>query len=83
MKTVHQMFGKAVRDLTAMERAQREDELERQRRADEAEARLDEPVTRRELLEALEAASSKYAGSGFDEQDRIADAFAALHDLLK
>lgn len=59
-KTAQQMFGKVARDIAAAERAERDDQLDRERRAAEAEARLDEPLTRREVLEAIESVKSRY-----------------------
>lgn len=40
--------------------------------------RLDEPLTRRDVLAAIDAVVIEYSGSGFEDQDRIADAFRNL-----
>ncbi|MGO3930841.1 hypothetical protein [Rhodopseudomonas pseudopalustris] len=53
------------------------------RRAAEAEQRLDEPVSRRELLEVIAAVRAKYAGSGTEPRDTMADALGALAEELK
>lgn len=81
-RTTDQMFAPVVRDLAAQERAQREDQRERERRAAEAEARLDAPLTRRELLEAIETTASDYGCAGTPESDAIADAFRKLGEAL-
>lgn len=60
-KTAQQMFGKVARDIAAAERAERDDQADRERRAAEAEARLDEPLTRREVLDAIESVKSRYS----------------------
>lgn len=61
-RTTQQMFGKVARDIAATERAHREDQRERERAAIEAEARLDAPLTRREVLEALDAVMEQCGG---------------------
>lgn len=78
MKTTKQMFGAAVRDIAAMERAMQEDARDRNRRQEEADARLDAPLSRREVLEAIETVASAYSGQhGHDTRDllrRLAEA---------
>jgi hypothetical protein len=66
------MFGAAARDIAATERAMKEDAADCQRRADEAEARLDAPLTRREVLDAIETVASVYSGQhGHDTRDLL------------
>jgi hypothetical protein len=60
-KTTDQMFDKVARDIAAQERAVAQDAADRERYAAEAEARLDEPLTRRELLDAIESVKSRYS----------------------
>jgi hypothetical protein len=79
MKTVKQMFGKVARDIAAAERAAKEDAADRERRVAEAEARLDEPLTRREVLEALENVAIEHDCSG---DHNFADAFRKLAQVL-
>jgi hypothetical protein len=78
MKTAKQMFAPIVR----AQQAELDDAADRQRRANEAEERLDEPLTRREVVEAIESVANEYAGSGFPEQEIICDAFAKLAAIL-
>lgn len=82
MKTTQQMFGKVVRDLNAAEQARQDDLAEQRRRAEEAEARLDEPLTRREVLAAIEQVAADYGCNGTPESAAIADAFRALGKAL-
>lgn len=58
------------------------DEADRERRVNEAEARLDEPLTRREVLNALETSRNHFGGSGALVQEAICDAFDRLKDAL-
>lgn len=55
-RTTNQMFGAIERDLQRTAQAQREDQRDHER----AEARLDEPLTRREVLEAIESVANEY-----------------------
>jgi cell division protein YceG involved in septum cleavage len=82
VKTTQQMFGKLERDLAATARMEREEAADRQRRIDQGQARLDESVTRREILEALESVASEYGCRGFPENEAIADAFRKLAEAL-
>lgn len=82
MKTAEQMFGPIVRTQRAQLQAERDDAADRQRRADEAEARLNEPLTRREVVDAIREARDHFGGSGEPVQDAIYDAFARLADAL-
>lgn len=82
-RTTDQMFGKVLRDREAAERAQREDQADRVRRAAEAEARLDESLTRREILDAVEVIVSDYDASGTDAGTLLADAFRRLAEALR
>ena len=77
-RTINQMFGKTIRDLEAAERARREDQADRERRAAEAEARLDEPLTRREVLDALESVTS-----ALDDTDVTSQMLRALMEALR
>jgi predicted phage gp36 major capsid-like protein len=59
-RTTKQMFG-AI-EQTAQ--AQREDQRDRERAAREAAARLDAPVSRYELLKAIESVANEYDEMG-------------------
>lgn len=83
MKTTQQMFGKVARDLARQEQAMRDDAADRERRAQEAEERLDEPLTRREVLDAIETVASEYACNGDHDSMLIADAFRKLAEALR
>jgi hypothetical protein len=77
-RTAGQMFGKVARDLAAAERARREDEADAQRQEREAEERLNEPLRRRDVLDAIEQVKyhySEYHHSGTIELlDRLTEA---------
>ena len=75
-------FNKIVRDLQATERAIERDVQDQARRAAEAEARLDEPLTRRDVLDALDEVANEYGCNGDHDSDLIADAFRKLKDAL-
>ncbi len=77
MKTAKQMFGAVTRQLAATERAVREDAADRIEEQD----RLDETLTRREVIEALESVARSYT-NGAPEAQRIADAFKELAEAL-
>lgn len=83
MKSAQQMFGKIARDAASAEKARLDDIAERQRRADEAEARLDETLTRREVIEAIESVANDYGCNGTQESDTICEAFRRLAVALK
>ena len=53
------------------------------RLAEEAEARANEPVTRRELVEAIDNVGSHYALSGTHDHDLISNAFERLAQVLR
>lgn len=78
MKTAKQMFGAALE----WERAMREDAADRERRAADEQARLDETLTRREVIEALESVANEYGCNGNHDSDLIADAFRKLAGAL-
>lgn len=82
MKTGKQMFGKLARDAAAMERALKEDAADRYVRAMEEEAHQDAPISRRDVLDALETAASEYGCAGNHDSDLIADAFRKLAKAL-
>lgn len=82
MKTTNQMFGKLARQLAAEQQGLRDEIAERQRRVDQEQARLDETLTRREVLEALENVVNEFGGAGFPENDAIATAFRKLAEAL-
>jgi hypothetical protein len=46
------------------------------------QARLDETLTRREVVQAINRVASDYGGNGTHESDLIADAFRALARAL-
>lgn len=79
-RTTDQMFSKAVRDKAAQERAEREEARERARQLAEVEARLDEPLTRREVLAAIESVKSRYSpyhhSTIIELLDRLAEALS-------
>ena len=81
-RTTDQMFGKVVRDMAAQERAEREDARDRARQLAEEEARLDEPLTRREVIDAVETVAFGYECSGSPQSDMIAAAFRKLAEAL-
>lgn len=83
MKTIQDMFGKITRDLARQEQAKRDDAADRERRAQEAEDRLDEPLTRRDMLEAIESVASEYACNGDHDSMLVADAFRKLAEALR
>lgn len=56
------MFGKTIAELTAIERDRADMDRRLKQDAAEAEARLDAPLSRREVLEAIEYAMSTCAG---------------------
>lgn len=70
MKTAKQMFGAAARDVAAMERDQAE-----------ADARLDAPLTRREVLEAIE--SVRLSWSSTNQESRTRELLDRLMEALK
>jgi hypothetical protein len=55
----------------------------RQRYIDAREERLDAPLTRRDVLAAIDEVVSEYSGSGMTDQDLIADAFRKLARALQ
>lgn len=77
-RTTDQMFGKVVRDMAAQERAEREEARDRVRQLAEEDARLDEPLTRREVLDAIETVKSRYSphhnSMTIELLDRLAEA---------
>ncbi len=82
MKTVKQMFGQIANEMRA---AAERDYLElasRQHAADEAEARLDAPLTRRDVLDAIRDVRDRFGGSGEPIQEVVYDAFDRLLDAL-
>lgn len=76
------MFDHIVQAQLTDLRATAADQAGRERRANEAEARLDEPLTRREVLDALNTAQDHFGGSGEPVQEAIYDAFGRLRDAL-
>ncbi len=83
MKTANQMFGKVTRDLTRQEQARRDDAADRERRVQEVEDRLDEPLKRREVLEAIESVASEYTCNGDHDSMLVADVFRKLAEALR
>lgn len=83
MKTANQMFGKVTRDLARQEQARRDDAADRERRAQEVEDRLDEPLKRRDVLEAIESVASEYTCNGDHDSTLVADAFRKLAEALR
>jgi hypothetical protein len=83
MKTSQQMFGKVARDIARQEQSARDDAADRERRVQEAEERLDEPLTRREVLEAIESVANDYGCNGDHDSMLIADAFRKLAEALR
>jgi hypothetical protein len=77
------MFGKVARDIAAAERARREDEADTRRREREREERLDEPLRRRDVLDAIETIAHEYDMSGTDAASLIAAAFRRLAEALR
>lgn len=71
--------GKAERQIQRDLEMRQRDEADRQRRADEAEARLDAPVTRRELLAALERVRNSAGCNTADHWNAIE---MTLRDLI-
>lgn len=64
-------------------RTPEEQELdERIERANAAEARLDETLTRREVLEAIEYVAHGYGCNGDHDSDLICNAFCKLAEAL-
>ncbi len=79
MKTAKQMFGAVTRQLAATERAMREDAADSERRIVEEQDRLDETLTRREVIEALESVASVYSSmDGHDTRDLLRRLVEAL-----
>lgn len=70
--------GKAERQAERETWARKADEADQQRRADEAEARLGAPITRRELLHALETVRNRAGCNVGDHWDAIEIIFRAL-----
>lgn len=56
---------------------------DRERRAREAEERLDAPLTRRDLLDAIESVRREYGISGTEEAELIEGAFRKLAEALR
>lgn len=67
------MFGPIVRSQQRLLQIEREENADRARRVAEEEARLDEPLTRREVVEAIESVVNEYA-----EHELLSEAFARL-----
>lgn len=64
MKNNHRMFGGIAREMARAARAEAEDQATRERHAQEAEAHLDAPITRREVLDAIEEVAREYDAMG-------------------
>lgn len=75
--------GKAEREAQQIRELQQRDETDRQRRADEAENRLDAAVTRRELLAALERVRNDAGCNVGDHWGAIYAILNALHTELE
>lgn len=82
MKTAKQMFGRLAAEMRESAERDYAELAARQHAAAEAEARLDAPLTRREVIEAIRDTRDYYAGSGFPEQEIICDALDRLADAL-
>ena len=81
-RTAEQMFGKIARQIEADDRMLREEAARREREFEEQEARLDNPISRREVIEAIDFVVSEYSGNGVQTHDMIADAFRKLAKAL-
>lgn len=81
-RTTNQMFGKLQRDLVAAAHAEQQRLNDRARIAVEAEARLDQPMTRRELMTAIESVAHEYGMQGDHDSDLICNAFRKLGEAL-
>ena len=82
MKTTHQMFGMLQRQLNENARLAQEIVTERERRAAEEEARLDEPLSRREVLDAIESVAHGYGCNSDHDSDLICNAFRKLAEAI-
>lgn len=60
-----------------------EDRRNAERYAAEREARLDAPVSRRELLEAIKETRKHFSGSGYELHDAVARALQHLENFLE
>lgn len=81
--TADQMFRKTLRHIEADERdAIREAAADAIRRIEEQEARLHAPLSRREVLEALQIVAGQFGGNGNHDSDLIANAFRELERAL-
>lgn len=76
------MFRQLERQLARNAEIAKEDAAERARHAEEQEARLDAPLTRREVLEAIESVAHEYGCNGNHDSDLICDAFRKLAEAL-
>jgi len=76
------MFRKLQRQLDADSRMMKEAEESARRKAESEQARLDEPLTRREVIGAIETVAWGYACNGDHDSDLVANAFRALKDVL-
>lgn len=80
--TKSRMFHHIVQAQLTELRATAQDAADRERRLNEEEARMDEPLTRREVLSALETVRDHFGGSGEPVQEAIYDAIDRLRDAL-
>jgi hypothetical protein len=82
MKTTKQMFGKLAYEMRRDAERELEELRARQFAADAAGARLDAPISRREVLEAIREVRNHFGGNGLPEQEALCDAFDRLADAL-